>query len=1041
MSRISSSVGLITGIPIEDTVTKLMQVAARPRDLLKSRNDALKQQQLALDTMGSRLLAFQFALNKLKSTTAFQAREASSSKPDAVAVALPATGAATIGTFQVRPLQTASAQQFLSQRIENASAAWEGSLSLQLGGHLNMGLDLAELNGGAGVPRGKIRITDRSGDTATIDLSYARSVDDVLAAINANDDVSVTASTDGDSFVLTDASGGAGNLRVQEVGAGSTAAGLGLAGISVAASTATGGDVLRLHAGTKLAALNDGNGVELTKAGVADLAVTLADGTELSIDLHDATTLGDVVSQINAANPSKLSAAIAADGRRLQLTDLSGASGAFRVENAAASSAASALHLAAEVSGSATISGGRLMGGLRDTLLSSLRGGDGIGVLGQITITDRAGVASAVDLSGAETVGDVVALINAANSNVAASINAARNGIAIVDKSGGSGVLTIADADGTNAASALNIGVAAAVESVNSGNLAKQTLSRSTLLSSLNGGKGAVVGKVRVTDSRGSTQTAALDGSGAGVKATTVGELIDAINALVVGVEARINDAGDGVIVIDTAGGTGNPALADVSGNLAASLRLTRASQTIDVGGTPAKAINGSAGFAIDLAGVETGASDIPLSSLNGGKGLSRGDVTITDSNGKVVALDLNGGDADILSVRQLIDAINVKAAAVGAGLAASLDPSGTGIKLQDTAGGTGALIVRDVNSTTAAELKLTGAASTSNGVQTIAGVGAFAAPSGGSGLNAIAARINALQSEIKASTVFDGQGYRLALAAAVPGAATQWLVDAGASGLVFDEVSSARDALLLYGDLSNPATAALLNSPTGEFAGAVGGVDVTVKQPSSEPVTVTVRQTNSTFLTAIDDIVSAYNSLRSDLSKLTSFDAKALTTGLLFGTNEALQIDSRVSQALTARYFSVGAVQSLEQLGVSVNDDGTLSVNKVRLQNAFASDPEAVERFFTDADNGVVAKLNAVIGRLAGTDESMLAARSDALKNSIDANQGRLDKFDAQLERQRERLFLQFTTLESVIAKLQSSLTAIQNLQVLPSLVSVRNS
>ncbi len=71
MSRITSSVGLITGIPIEETVKKLMEVAARPRDILNSRTEGLKQQQLALDTMGSRLLSFQFSINKLKASTVF----------------------------------------------------------------------------------------------------------------------------------------------------------------------------------------------------------------------------------------------------------------------------------------------------------------------------------------------------------------------------------------------------------------------------------------------------------------------------------------------------------------------------------------------------------------------------------------------------------------------------------------------------------------------------------------------------------------------------------------------------------------------------------------------------------------------------------------------------------------------------------------------------------------------------------------------------------------------------------------------------------
>ena len=48
MGRITSNIGLITGIPITDTVDQLIGVAGAPRDLLSSRNQGLQQQQLAI---------------------------------------------------------------------------------------------------------------------------------------------------------------------------------------------------------------------------------------------------------------------------------------------------------------------------------------------------------------------------------------------------------------------------------------------------------------------------------------------------------------------------------------------------------------------------------------------------------------------------------------------------------------------------------------------------------------------------------------------------------------------------------------------------------------------------------------------------------------------------------------------------------------------------------------------------------------------------------------------------------------------------------
>jgi flagellar capping protein FliD len=70
-----------------------------------------------------------------------------------------------------------------------------------------------------------------------------------------------------------------------------------------------------------------------------------------------------------------------------------------------------------------------------------------------------------------------------------------------------------------------------------------------------------------------------------------------------------------------------------------------------------------------------------------------------------------------------------------------------------------------------------------------------------------------------------------------------------------------------------------------------------------------------------------------------------------------------------------------------------------------------------------------------------LLANRSDALADTIEANQDRLDELTAALERQRERLTLQFVQLEQFVARMQSSLSALQNLQVLPPLTSTSSS
>jgi flagellar hook-associated protein 2 len=510
--------------------------------------------------------------------------------------------------------------------------------------------------------------------------------------------------------------------------------------------------------------------------------------------------------------------------------------------------------------------------------------------------------------------------------------------------------------------------------------------------------------------------------------------VINAINALSNGVEARINDAGDGVILVDTAGGTGTLGVTDSSGDIGKSLNLTRASKTIDVGGTPTKVIDGSSSYTIDLSSLQTSGSAVTLSSLNGGSGVGEGDIRITDATGKVIALDLNGSDAGITTVGQLIEAINDKATAGGVGVVARLNSAKTGIELEDTSGGAGKLKVEDVgNGTAAKDLKILGEATKIGGKQIINGAGAFTAASATqTGLAALAASINDLKAGVTASTVFDGTGYRLTLAVNATGAANQLLIDSGTSAMSFEETAKAQDAVILYGNSSTPGGGVLVSSQTNTFTGTVGGVNLTVGGPSDTAITVSVSQTDESLITSVEDFVESYNSLRDDLDKLTEFDDAALTTGLLFGTNEALQIDTRLSRALTDRYAGLGNLQSLEQIGLSVGEDGKLELNKTKLKAAFESDPAGVQEFLSNAQTGVAVKISKVVDSLAGDENSLIASSSEALQDTIEANELRLDQFETQLASQEDRLLNQFYQLELIIAKLQQSQSALEGLQPL---------
>ncbi len=285
MSRITSNIGLITGIPITDTVNQLVAVQARPRDLLVQKTEKVQREQLALSEISALLLSLQFTARNLTRPALFAKHTASSSNPQALGATVTGTTAAA-GVYPFTPLQTAQSHQLFSAGVARADQPLgAGALSLRFGGYIDAGVALSDLGGGTGFQPGKIRITDRSGASAVIDLRYARTIDDVLAAINGNEQIQVEALAVGDALRLVDRTGQTlSNLRVQEVG-GQTAASLGLAGIDVAADTADGTDILHLHADMSLRRLRDGNGLDI-HAALPDFTITFRDGTTRQVDLN-----------------------------------------------------------------------------------------------------------------------------------------------------------------------------------------------------------------------------------------------------------------------------------------------------------------------------------------------------------------------------------------------------------------------------------------------------------------------------------------------------------------------------------------------------------------------------------------------------------------------------------------------------------------------------------------------------------------------------------------------------------------------------------
>lgn len=646
MSGITTSTGIFSGINTGQLIDQLIQAESRPKILAQQRVNALQTQRAAFLDINSSLLALKTAAGSLRTNKVFQANRAASS--DDTVLTATAANSATPGTYSLLVSRLVSTQQQISRGFADRTSTGVGATGLTLevgGGRLDSDTALATLNGGSGVARGRVKITDGSGASAIVDLSNAVTVGDVLGAINSAAGVSVAASVEGDSFKVKDTSGGGGTLRIDNVTGSTTATSLGLAGVAPSGGAVTGTRVNTISAQTLLSRLNDGAGVSLrpdTAVGQPDVRITARDGTVINVELGKrtvtdpavppsttptirvtqtaASTLQDVVTRINSAtgNGGKVVASIDAATNRLVINDTTAGTGNLIVAEGASNdptrTTAKDLGILTDAAGVAgpTVNGRRLIASLNSTLSANLNGGAGIGA-GTIRVTQRNGSTRDIVFDGTEaSITDVLSRINGAGGGtLTAALNRAGNGITITDSTSGATAFSIDDLSGTAAASLkIKTAAAAGTGEIGSGNLQTKYLSGATTLASLNGKTGVGLGTFKTVDSSGAESNITLTADD-----LTLDDVIKKINSAGNQVKARINDTGDGLLVYD-ASGTGSLAIrvADTTGSVASKLNIAGTSA-----GTTAATnkINGTFEKTIALAATDT--LDTVVSKINGG--------------------------------------------------------------------------------------------------------------------------------------------------------------------------------------------------------------------------------------------------------------------------------------------------------------------------------------------------------------------------------------------------------------------------------------
>jgi flagellar hook-associated protein 2 len=299
--------------------------------------------------------------------------------------------------------------------------------------------------------------------------------------------------------------------------------------------------------------------------------------------------------------------------------------------------------------------------------------------------------------------------------------------------------------------------------------------------------------------------------------------------------------------------------------------------------------------------------------------------------------------------------------------------------------------------------------------------------------LSEAASYINKQNLGITASVVTDSGGSRLTLTSTSSGSAASVSVQSAPDGLTFTNVAGTNASLTVNG--------VPINSSSNKVSSAITGVTLTLTgTTSSSGATIAVAADTSQIASAVSSFISDYNTIITDLNSQFQYNAgvaEGTTSSSSDSTSGVLEDDSTArliqDQLLSAIPMSGGdstssSITALSQLGITMNDDGTLTLDSSTLENELSSSYSDVQNFFQSASTSSFSgNFSTLMSNLTDSTGSAIVLDLSSLKANYTADEDNITNLQSQLADLKTTLTTQYSALNVTLQMYPTTLDEIE--------------
>jgi flagellar hook-associated protein 2 len=189
---------------------------------------------------------------------------------------------------------------------------------------------------------------------------------------------------------------------------------------------------------------------------------------------------------------------------------------------------------------------------------------------------------------------------------------------------------------------------------------------------------------------------------------------------------------------------------------------------------------------------------------------------------------------------------------------------------------------------------------------------------------------------------------------------------------------------------------------------------------------TVTIGSDDSSLEGKLNEAVDAFNNFNDFVQGQMKLPASGSRPPL--ATDALLRsLNRQIRSYLTSNHANSGDLHNLASLGVRLNRNGKLEIDKSALTDALSTDPEGVKAFLSDV-SGLAAKVSNYVDSLVAGDGSIDAVET-RIQATVDNYTRRIAALEQQLALREEVLTRQFAAADQAISQLNSQANALTSL------------